>query len=70
MKPLTAGCLICVLHGWAPKLQISLWNMPLATPGTLGMEKNLSLYLEMGAHCSGEFSAHGLLLLQITTEPE
>lgn len=31
---------------------------PPATPGTLGMEKSLSLYLEMGEHFSGEFSAH------------
>lgn len=68
MKPLSAGCLICVLRGWAPKPQISLWNMPLATPGAFGIEKRPFLYLEIGAHFSGEFSAHRLL--QITKEPE
>lgn len=70
MMPLSTGCLICVLHNWAPETQISLWNNPLATLGTLDMEKSPSLYLDMGARFYGEFSAHRLLLLQITTELE
>lgn len=65
-KPLSPGCLTCILHGWAPKSQISSWTMPLATSNTCGMEKSLSLCLDMAALSSGVFSAYGLLLLQST----